>query len=255
MTLDMPGELIAIVPMKAVLGTPSSQPVGTKATKGGKTRLSKVLDSDSSAAFSLFLLQKVLTALNRSEVLPKVWVVGGDEPVQAVAREESARWLEDPGGGLNGAVSFAVNAAFREGAAAVLVLPGDLGLIQPQDVEELAEMSSGLRHAVGASATQAGLSSLVLAAAESDGGTNAILAPAGMMVGPFFGQNSFSKHLEAAFGSGLPVVVASLPGLAFDLDTPQDLERYRKECPDLDQFLSQIKTKYLSAGKARRSAR
>jgi 2-phospho-L-lactate guanylyltransferase len=43
---------------------------------------------------------------------------------------------------------------------------------------------------------------------------------------PFrFGPGSFDAHLAAARAAGVPTAVVERPGLAFDLDTPADLER------------------------------
>ena len=91
-------------------------------------------------------------------------------------------------------------------------------------------LSRGLRHAV-------------LARAIEDGGTNAILAPRGLMVGPRFGANSFAQHLKAARSANVPVEISQAPGLGFDLDTSHDLSVYRQERPDLDQALESWRQK------------
>ena len=144
----------------------------------GKSRLSGVLDSEGRAALCLLLLQHVLRAIVRAATPLETWVVGGGEWVWSVASQESARWQADPGGGLNEAVRCAADSAFEARAPAVLVLPGDLGLLGPEDVDDLVGLSYGLRR-------------VVLARAVADGGTNAILAPRGMLVGPCFGPGSF----------------------------------------------------------------
>ncbi len=225
------GMLRVIVPMKPVYE--------------GKSRLAGVLGPESRAALCLHLLQHVLRAVGKSGAALETWVVGGDEWVCALASQESARWQADPGHGLNEAVSHAVGVAFEDGASGILVLPGDLGFLRPEDVDGLVALSAGLR-------------CLVLARAVTDGGTNAILAPRGLMVGPCFGPGSFARHMEEALKTGIPVEVCDLPGLAFDLDTPDDMVHYRKAHPGLDEALAAWRQKLLSAasveaGEARRS--
>ncbi len=208
------GRLVAVVPMKPALE--------------GKTRLSKVLDSGDRAALCLLLLQHVLGAIRQSACSPEIWVIGGDASVRKIAAEESAIWHDARGIGLNEAIRYAADKAFQEGAAGVLVLPGDLGILKPEDVDELVRLSSGLKR-------------FVLASAESDGGTNALLVPRGMLMGPFFGPSSFRRHRDTTLEAGFPVEVAEFPGLGFDLDTPEDLEYYRNVTPDLDVTLSCMK--------------
>ncbi len=213
----------AVVPMK-----PAYQ---------GKSRLAEVLDAEGRAALSLHLLQHVLQSLSGASTSVEMVVIGGDEWVRDVAVETGAQWQQEPGGGLNGAIRYAVDAAFAAAAAAVLVAPGDLGLLAPKDVDDLIALSSGLRR-------------VVLARAASDGGTNAILAPRGMMVGPYFGRGSFLRHLEAARDSGAPVEVSQSPGFAFDLDTPQDMAAYRSACPDMDTTLAAWRQRLLFKARA-----
>ena len=205
-----PGLLRVIVPMK-----PAWE---------GKLRLTSVLDPEGRAALCLLLLQHVLRAIAQSAATLETWVIGGGDHVQAVASQESARWEVDPGDDLNEAIRHAADRAYEDGAPGVLVLPGDLGLLRPEEVDQLVALSEGLQR-------------VVLARAIMDGGTNAILAPRGLLMGPYFGPNSFRRHLETTQKAGIPVEVADAPGLGFDLDTPEDLLYYRKVKPDLDEAL------------------
>ncbi len=204
------------VPLRAI--------VPMKPAYGGKSRLSGVLDPDSRAALCLLLLQHMLRAVAGASNSLEAWVVGGDEWVRRVAEQESAGWQEDPGEGLNGAIRHAADNAFKNGASAILVLPGDLGLLEAGDVDHMVMLSHGLGRTV-------------IAKAVSDGGTNAILAPRGMLIGPCFGPDSFTRHMEAARSGNVPVEVATTHGLGFDLDTPRDLAAYREQRPGLDQAL------------------
>ena len=65
-------------------------------------------------------------------------VVGGDGPVRAAAEEAGAKWQEDPGGGLNAALWQAMQAAYADGCAATLFMPGDLPSVQQEDVVQIA---------------------------------------------------------------------------------------------------------------------
>ncbi len=195
----------------------------------GKSRLADVLDADGRAALSLHLLRHVLSVAARVAGA-ETWVIGGDAWVQHVAALESATWQQDTGGGLNDALRPAIRAAFEAGAHAILVLPGDLGLLAPGDVEDLVGLSDGFRKAV-------------LARAATDGGTNALLSPLGLVVGPSFGPGSFQRHMDEAQKANVPLEVSHAPGLAFDLDTPEDLAAYRAAQPELESALASWREK------------
>jgi 2-phospho-L-lactate guanylyltransferase len=92
-----------------------------------------------------------------------------------------------------------------------LVIPGDIPLIQVQELENILQ-----------AAPEEGS---VLAPAGDGRGTNAAFRrPAGLF--PLrFGNDSFKPHLAAARATGKPVVVLPLPGIALDIDSPADLRR------------------------------
>jgi 2-phospho-L-lactate guanylyltransferase len=207
----MPNALRAIVPMKPI-------PLC-------KSRLASVLDQESRAALSLEMLQHVLRALGQVITPIDTLVVGGDQWVKHIAFQESAGWLRDPGGNLNQAISYGVNRAFQDGAAAVLVLPGDLALLTSTEIDDMILLCDGLKNAV-------------IAPASADGGTNAILAAKGNMMSPSYGPNSFNRHMELAKAMGTPVKISRSPGLAFDLDTPSDFAWYQTNCHSINNALN-----------------
>ena len=218
--------LVAVIPMKA----PSES----------KTRLGQVLDADRRTALCLHLLERVVMSIKASASSPDTWIVGGDRLVRAIAREQSVLWLDDGGNGLNHSVLMAANRAVQGGASGILVLPADLGLLNPSEVDEAVRLSGEMTR-------------IVLAPAGRDGGTNALLVPRGMLVSPHFGPDSFRKHRDATQARGFPLEIASSPGLQFDLDTPRDLEYYRRMTPDLDKSLEAMKDRISSLGQAHKS--
>ena len=212
--------------------TPFRIIVPMKPAYEGKSRLADVLDADGRAALSLHLLQHVLSVASHVAGA-ETWVIGGDAWVQQVATLESAIWQQDPGGGLNDALGHAMRMAFAAGAPAILVLPGDLGLLTLGDLEELVSLSGGFRKTV-------------LARAAADGGTNALLVPRGLLVGPSFGPDSFQRHFDEAQRADVPVEISQAPGFAFDLDTPQDLAAYLAARPELESALASWREKLRS---------
>ena len=102
-------------------------------------------------------------------------------------------------------------ALLRPGADAVLYLAGDLPLLQAAEVTELV-----------AAAPERG----VVVGRAHDGGTNALLVrPVDALVPSFGAPRSASVHVALAESAGLAAVVLDRPGLALDVDTPDDVLR------------------------------
>ena len=57
-------------------------------------------------------------------------------------------------------------------------------------------------------------------------GTNGLAVRPLGIIGFQFGSGSFAAHLAEAEAAGVQPAVVRRPGLAFDLDTPEDLARW-----------------------------
>ncbi len=120
----------------------------------------------------------------------------------------TASWVRDEGRGLNAELD-AVRARHKLGR--LLVIHADLPLLQVEDV-----------HALMEAAERAGAA---IAPDRHRQGTNALaLTPDAAAVRFAFGPQSFARHVQA-LGSA---EVVMREGLAFDLDTPDDLDEARR---------------------------
>jgi 2-phospho-L-lactate guanylyltransferase len=172
---------------------------------GGKQRLTG-LGEQAHRAIALAMLADVLAAA--TEVGSTV-VVSDDDEGRRVAVEAGADVIDDPGGGQGAAVAAAIG-FFPAGA--VLIVNADVPCVLPYDLRSLF------------AATPPGGIALV---ASEDGRTNALSLPAPHLFQPLFGPHSADRFARAARDLGLEVVVAAIPNLADDVDTPEDLERVR----------------------------
>ena len=60
-------------------------------------------------------------------------------------------------------------------------------------------------------------------------GTNGIVVTPPAAITVEYGQGSFSRHLETATGAGMTPVVLEMAGVAFDIDTPEDLRLFSED--------------------------
>ena len=184
----------------------------------GKSRLARSLTPEQRARISAGMLRRVLTALRGASIDP-IWVVGGDERVKHLARNQGGMWFEEMGRNLNDTLAKAIDQAFERGKSA-LYIAGDLPFVKPSDIHSFIQASRGAGN-------------VTLAPARRDGGTNAILVPQGVGFKPELGRRSFSKHLRQAAKLETSVAIAYSPGLGLDLDVVDDVESYQHMEPGL----------------------
>ena len=206
--------VIGIIPMK-----PLSQ---------GKSRLAQTLTAEQRADLALAMLRRVVLAI-KSASIDTVWVVGGDDRVRKLTQALGVECLEELGDSLNDTLKKAFERAFQYGKAALYVA-GDLPFLKPADIHSILQASRSQGN-------------VTLAPARRDGGTNAILVPAGVQMQPELGQGSFMKHLIQAAKLETSVAINSSQGLGFDLDVVDDLETFQHmEEGLLDRLSDELKS-------------
>jgi 2-phospho-L-lactate guanylyltransferase len=106
---------------------------------------------------------------------------------------------------------MATRLCVERGIDSTLVIPADIPLIQASELEQIL--------------AQAPVEGSVLAPAADGRGTNAAFRRPANLFPLRFGNDSFKPHLAAAQATGRPCVVLQLPGLAVDVDNPEDLQQ------------------------------
>lgn len=196
--------------------------VPVKALAEAKMRLGATLEPGARAALALWLLERVVGAIQASGVVARVAVVSPDAVALARAVALGAVALrQEPGkrpNGLNQGLALGRAWARAAGAEALLVALGDLPLLAAAQVRALVALAD-------ADATTPGR--VVLAPDRGEAGTNLmLLRPPDCL--PFqFGRASFSRHAALARERSLAVAVYRSPGTGFDLDWPADLDELR----------------------------
>jgi 2-phospho-L-lactate guanylyltransferase len=187
--------------------------IPVKHLREAKSSLSSRLTPEGRRQLVLAMLADVLNATGRAPSLLCTTVVSPDEEVLASARAHGAVGIFEPGLGLNGALGLAVEHVKSSGATSVLILPGDLPLLRPADVENIVTMASARRDAV--------------IAPSKENGTNALFLRPPTLIAPKFGGESFPLHGREAFRAGVKPHIYRSPTIAFDVDKPEDLTHVR----------------------------
>jgi len=188
--------------------------VPVKRLHTAKSRLLPLLGRGALERFTLAMLEDVLDALRSARELDRVAVVTEDPAVAEAARAAGAEAILRRDAGLNPSLDAAAQTLAREGARALLVVLGDVPGISPQDVSRLF-----------AALAELGGRGAVLAPAR-DGGTAALLRAPHDVIPSAFGPASAAAHRGLARDAGVPLAELALPGLALDLDRPEDVAEF-----------------------------
>jgi len=192
-----------------------------------KSRLALVMGERQRRVLVRLMLQRVLAALAEARSIGPVAVVSAERDTVPPDIEV----LADAGAGLNAALESAQRVLLAHGARHILVLPADLPQVCAQDIDALvhAGRSGGFALASDAAGT----------------GTNALFwsvpSPAASLraAQPLrfqFGPGSCQRHQAQARRLGVAPALVHRPGLAFDVDTAQDLAQLMELAPYRQQL-------------------
>jgi len=182
--------------------------VPVKCFTRAKSRLA--LPQEEREALARAFCTHVLTEL-RACALGGVLVVTDCAEVEAVARAHGAEVMRDGAeGSLNVIVDDALASLAERGARGAIVLMSDLPCLAAPEIDALVAALSE--------------APVVLAPDRHDEGTNALgIAPPARFATCFGRRDSFARHRERAAGEGIDARVCRSPGLALDVDSPEDL--------------------------------
>jgi 2-phospho-L-lactate guanylyltransferase len=205
-----------------------------KDTSGAKQRLASVLDQPSRTRLAQAMLHDVLTVLHNWKKHPGVGVVTSDHYAIQLAKQYDFELIPDPDNpGETGAIEMATRICIERGEDYTLVIPADIPLIEAWELKEIL-------------ANAPGEGSVLVPAADGRGTNAAFRRPANLF--PLrFGNDSFKPHRGAAEATGKPCSVLNLPGIAVDVDNPEDLQQLIN-LPG-DTRAQRLAREYLTAGK------
>ncbi len=188
-----------------------------KRFNAAKTRLGEDLSNGTRRALAEAMVTDVLIALRRTPAVDVVLVVTGEKAAEALATGYDALVVHDADdAGHDRAARLGVRAAVDEHSAErVLLIAGDCPAADPAELTKLL--------------TEVPATPSVLVVPDRHGtGTNALVLYPPEVISPGFGPGSCERHQERADEAGASVDVISVPSLAFDVDTGEDLDVLRE---------------------------
>jgi 2-phospho-L-lactate guanylyltransferase len=187
--------------------------VVARVANGAKSRLALTLDFEQRRDLALAMLADVLEVCSRArDIVSGVVAVVDDSSARLVAEHAGAIVVHDPTpGDMNLAVGLGLRAVGELGAQTAIILPGDIPLLNSEDLGNLMAAADGASRAV------------VVGASRDRQGTNALLLRPLDVIAPAFGPPSVERHVRAGLAAGAVTRLVPDLGLALDIDTPADL--------------------------------
>jgi 2-phospho-L-lactate guanylyltransferase len=189
--------------MKAVL-------IPVKDLGQAKQRLAPVLTQADRTKLALAMMQDVFAAVTAARGVDRVFLVSSYGP--AIERGRDLGWEiinEERQTCESDSVDYASGLCAERGVAALLRLPIDIPLVQPEDID-------WLMHEVEQAPS-------VVIVPSGSGGTNAILRSPPTLFPSHFGPGSLAKHSEEAQAKGARCKILRNERIELDVDEAKDL--------------------------------
>jgi 2-phospho-L-lactate/phosphoenolpyruvate guanylyltransferase len=190
--------------------------VPVKERASAKERLAPMLRPETRQTLALAMLEDVLATVTATPRIAGLVVVTVDAEARQLAASYGGRVLEmGARDGHTGAVAAAARLLAAEGHKGMLTLPGDIPLVTPREIASLL-------------AAHPPAPSFTIVPSHDERGSNAIACSPPNAVPLRFGEDSFYPHLRAAEACGIRPNVVHLPGIALDIDNPEDVVSFMR---------------------------
>ena len=182
-----------------------------KDLRNAKKRLAAVLTAEERFGLAQAMLADTIRAIRGILTTEKIFVITNYQPALDLAEENGWEILrEDRQISESDSVDAASTICAQRGVRALLRLPLDLPLIQPQDIDELL-------------AIECAAPAMVIVPSRDGTGTNALLRTPPTLFPSHFGEGSFEKHLAEAKNANAQTLIRRSPRLEMDVDDESDL--------------------------------
>jgi len=179
-----------------------------------KQRLALAVDAETRAGLARAMCTDVLKTLARTRVPERVVVFTAADEVIEMARPFGfevirERSVDGHSAAVNQMVSDLLSSSTR-----ILSIAIDLPRLVPSEIDFALDAAS---------------EPVTLIPSRDWTGTNGVVFISPAHISMEYGEGSFRRHLSKAAAAGHRADVMSLPGIAFDIDTPEDLNLFMND--------------------------
>jgi 2-phospho-L-lactate guanylyltransferase len=184
--------------------------IPVKSLEHAKSRLNDSLSPDERKHLVLQMLDHVIDIVQSCKEITKITIVTPDEEIKNHVQKREISVLSEEKPGYNESLT---KAAAHEKGNALLTIAADLPLLTTDDINHLLQLAKS--------------HDIVLAPAK-DGGTNAVFMKFALILPYLFGEHSFEYYKKTAQEKKLSVGIYQSETIAFDIDTEEDLKKFKE---------------------------
>lgn len=203
--------------------------IPVKKFEAAKSRLGSLFSKSERKQIAQYMLEDVLQTITSMRERPVSVVVSNDISVKRISEKYNVNYVKETKNELNGAVSEAIKWCLKRRANSVLIIPSDIPLVQPKDLEKIFSLKED--------------KSIVIVCSKDGEGTNALLLTPPKVIATFYGQNSFQQHLAIASKLNVKRHICRMSNIEFDLDTETDLKQFMSNPSETKTYKELIRIK------------
>ena len=211
--------------------------IPVKRFESSKSRLKFWLADESRVKLAELLLTDTLTTLVESTTIDTIVVVSGDERAKYICSKVGAKFLrQDIDDGVNEAVMAADAFSIKNGAEATIVVPSDLPLLKPENIDLIAKTSERCEKCI------------VICPSLRHDGTNILLRKPVNLIKTHYDENSYARHMQEAIQIKASIFAVLSDSVMIDLDTKHDINMLaRFDCTNSTalEFVKRITTQWI----------
>jgi len=185
-----------------------------KEFSSAKQRLAPALDGPARAGLARAMLKDVLSALRRARAPERIVVFTASDEAIEIAEPLGFEIVKERSiDGHSAAINHLID-EFSASSSQIFAIAGDLPKLLPAEVDFVLNAAS---------------EPVTLIPSRDWTGTNGVLFIPPARIAMEYGEGSFRRHLSKVSAAGLHSDVMDVPGLAFDIDTPEDLQTFMED--------------------------
>jgi len=205
--------------------------VPVKSFENAKSRFGSLLSTHERIRLSGMLLERTICTLKKVSSVQEILLVSTDSRIREVARKYGVTFLEEfKEAGVNSAVRLADEFCISARADASLVLPIDLPLIFPEDIDIMCKTVPDNDNCV------------ILCPSYKFDGSNVLLRKPCNIIRTSYDENSYPNHVLAGIKNNVNTRVLYLIRLMIDIDTVNDIEKMLSISQPNDQITCYLRT-------------
>jgi 2-phospho-L-lactate guanylyltransferase len=205
--------------------------VPVKSFENAKSRFGSLLSMHERIKLSGMLLERTICTLKKTPTIQRILLVSSDTRIKGIASKYGVTFLEESKeAGVNSAVRLADKFCISAGADASLVLPTDLPLIVPEDIDIMCKTVLEKDSCV------------ILCPSYKFDGSNVLFRKPCNIIRTSYDKNSYPNHVLAGIRSNANTRVLFLNRLMIDIDTVNDIKKMLSIGQSNDQITRYLKT-------------